>query len=256
MVSRELASMCRGEVVDEAFARSTEDRRARDIASQLRTEHQQSSDASHLGRIGTAFFIDGQARLLTANHVIEGCKKVTIVDKDHREIDANILAVDRTADIAMLAAAVSPVAIANFGPLTMLSDDRFVAIVGFADQGLPPLEPILASGRLLKTADEHDARGNLVFSADVRQGDSGGPMFDSRGSVIGIVKAKADTVRTFRETGREIEDIGLATGLPTVFDFLNRNNVSHQEKSGGKILDRDELLTAASKFVVRTECWN
>src|SRR5262249_50879066 len=155
------------------------------------------------------------------------------------------------ADLAMLSASADPKGIAYFRSGTSGPADAFVAIAGYPDQGFPPLEPILTKGTLLRAADPSNGSGNIFFRADVRQGNSGGPIFDSTGSVIGIVRAKVDTVRTFRETGRDIENVGIGTDLRVLINFLRSNHVSYHEASNGGAVNDQELSLSASKLVVR-----
>ncbi len=255
-VSRELGSACHGEVVSEEFAKAVEERRNNEIAHALQTEAQNKLQGLHLARIGTAFYVDEQARLLTNHHVIVDCKAVSIVETDRREIAATVLAVDNDADLALLGVTVDQHTVASFRSNENAAPDPFVAIVGYPDQGLPPIEPMITDGTLLRAGEHGSKGGTIVFRADVRHGNSGGPIFDSRGSVIGIVRAKIDTVRTFLASGRDIEDVGMGADLPAMLDFLRRNHVDYRETTGAGVLDDQEILATASKFVVRAECWN
>ncbi len=255
-VSRELGSACRGEVVTEAFAKTVEARRNDEIAKALRAEAHSKHEGVHLARIGTAFYVDEQARLLTNNHVVDGCKAMSIVESDRKEIPATVLAVDGDADLALLGVAVDQHAVAHFRADENASADPFMAIVGYPDQGLPPIEPMITSGTLLRAGDPALRGGSIIFRADVRHGNSGGPVFDSRGSVIGIVRAKIDTVRTFLASGRDIEDIGMGVDLPVILDFLRRNHVAYRVTTGAGVLNDQQILASATKFVVRAECWN
>ena len=255
-VSRELGSACHGEVVNEEFAKAVEERRNNEIAHALNTEAQNKLQGLHLARIGTAFYVDEQARLLTNHHVIADCKAVSIVENDRREVAATVLAIDNDADLALLSVTANQHAVASFRSNESAAIDPLLAIVGFPDQGLPPIEPMITMGTLLRAGDPGLKGGNIVFQADVRHGNSGGPIFDSRGSVIGIVRAKIDTVRTFFASGRDIEDVGMGVDLPTVLDFLRRNHVAYRETTGTGVLNDQEIMASASKFVVRAECWN
>lgn len=255
-VTRELGSSCRGEIVDEAFAKSIEESRTDAVARALRAEAQSSHDGLHLARIGTAFYVDEQARLLTDEHVVRGCKAVSVIEPDRHEHPATVLAVDQDADLALLAVKADGHATARFRSDQKAAPDPYVAVVGYPDQGLPPIEPMITSGTLLRASDPALRGGSIIFHAAVRHGDSGGPIFDSRGLVIGIVRSKIDTVRVFRASGRDIEDIGMGADLDVVLDFLNRNHVNYQRSTGAGVLEAEKILASAAAFVVRAECWN
>lgn len=254
-VSLVLSSDCRGEVVSEAFAKKVQARRDDAIARALRAETQNKPKGLRLARIGTAFYVDEQARLLTDNHVVDGCKAVSIRAKGGGQIPATVLAIDQNADLALLGVSVKQHAVAYFRAEQAAATDPFVAIVGYPDLGLPPLDPVITSGRLLRAAVRNLRGGSIIFHADVRHGNSGGPIFDSRGAVIGIVRSKIDTVRTFIATGRDIENIGTGADLPVMLGFLRRNHVAYRTTTGKGVLNDREILASAKKFVARAECW-
>ncbi|HKT16990.1 MAG TPA: serine protease [Stellaceae bacterium] len=255
-VTRDLASACRGEIVDESFAKSVEERRADAIARAVRAEAQTSHEGLHLARIGAAFYVDEQARLLTDEHVVRECKAVSIIETDRSERPASVLLVDPDADLALLAVKAEGHATARFRSDQAAAPDSYVAVVGYPDQGMPPIEPMITSGTLLRASDPALRGGSIIFHAAVRHGDSGGPIIDSRGLVIGVVRSKIDTVRVFRASGRDIEDIGMGADLDAVLDFLNRNHVNYQRSAGAGVLEAGKLLASAAAFVVRAECWN
>ena len=253
-VSRELSSACRGEVVSEAFAKTVEQRRDEAIARALRAQAQNTRDGMHLTRIGTAFYVDEQARLLTDNHMVEACKAMTVLEEGGKQLAATVLAVDPEADLALLGVSVPHHAVAHFRSEAGAIDPA-IAIVGYPDLGLPPIDPVITAGTLLRDDVRGLRGGSIIFHADVRHGNSGGPIFDSRGEVIGIVRAKIDTVRTFQASGRDIEDIGMGADLPVVLDFLRRNNVAYRVTTGAGALTNRQILASAAEFVVRAQCW-
>jgi serine protease Do len=253
-VSRVLSSDCHGEVVSEAFAKAVEQRHDDAIARALRAQAQNGHEGMHLARIGTAFYVDEQARLLTDNHVVEGCKAMSLLEEGGKQLPASVLAVDQVADLALLGVSVPRHAVAYFRS-DAAAVDPTISIVGYPDLGLPPIDPVIAQGTLLRTDVRALRGGSIIFHADVRHGNSGGPIFDSRGAVIGVVRAKIDTVRTFAASGRDIENIGTGADLPVILDFLRRNNVAYRVTTGTGVLTDRQILAAATKFVARAQCW-
>ena len=255
IVNRMLASQCKGKVVSEEEAKAIQERRNQRIAHILNAPPPSEPEGLRLSTIGTAFFVDETARLLTNNHIVEGCKSVTVATDDQKGLPATVLATDPKNDLALLQVAADNHPVATFHNADTANADSFVAIVGYPDQGLAPLEPIISAGTLIRAIDNTTMDGNIFFKADVRHGNSGGPIFDSRGSVIGIVKAKVDTVRTYSATNREIDDTGVGVGLPIVLDFLRRNDARYRIEKRDDVLNADQIMTQARSFVVRAECW-
>jgi serine protease Do len=254
IVSHVLASECRGEAVDEPFAKAVQERRDAATLHALQAQHQQGPDGLRLTRIGTAFYVDDAARLLTNNHVIEDCRSITIAEKASGETVASVLAIDAADDLALLGVKGSVHEVAHFRSDDANLADTFVATVGYPDQGMPPLQPMVTNGTLLRGAAGM-ADGNILFKAPVRRGNSGGPIFDSRGGVIGILRARVDEVQTYSATGRVVEDTAVGVGLGTVLDFLDQNGAKYQISQDSEVANTGQILTNAAAFVVRAECW-
>ena len=254
MVSRQLSSECRGEVVDEAFAKTVQERRDAATLRAFQAQTTKGPEGLRLARIGTAFYVDDAARLLTNNHVVQDCQALTVANKEDGVVVATLLAIDAGDDLALLGVKGSQHEVARFRGDDPIPGDTFVATVGYPDQGMPPLEPLMTDGTMLRPA-EGMADGNMLFRAAVRRGNSGGPIFDSRGLVIGIVRARIDEVKTYSATGRIVEDTAVGVGLPTVLDFLQSNGANVLFAQDSELTTRNGILAHATAFVARAECW-
>ena len=254
MVTRVLRSECRYEVVDEAQARAIQERR--DAAKQraLGGTSPKGPAGLQLAKIGTAFYVDDAARLLTNNHVVQDCRSITVAEKGSGEIPATVLAIDEADDLALLGVKGSQHEVARFRSDDSSLPDTFVATVGFPDQGLPPLQPMVVNGTLLRGAVGM-ADNSIVFKAPVRHGNSGGPIFDSRGGVIGIVRARIDEVETFSMTGHVVEDTAVGVGLGTMLNFLDNNGANYRVSQDSEVPDTSQILALATTFVVRAQCY-
>lgn len=254
MVTRVMRSECHFEVVDEAQARVIQDRR--DAAKQRALEGTSLKGPAglQLAKIGTAFYVDDAARLLTNNHVVQDCRSITVAEKGSGEIPATVLAIDEADDLALLGVKGSQHEVARFRSDDPSLPDTFVATVGFPDQGLPPLQPMVINGTLLRGGGGM-IDNSIVFKAPVRRGNSGGPIFDSRGGVIGIVRARIDEVETFSMTGHVVEDTAVGVGIATVLDFLDNNGANYRLSQDSEVPDTSQILALATTFVVRAQCW-
>lgn len=254
-VTRVLAGECRGEVIDEEQAKAIDARHDQKIIRALGQSEPPSPAGLRRASLGTAFYVDGAGRLITNNHIVDGCKALTILARTGEQAAARAVAVDTPLDLALLQADARPEAFAFFPTQIGTGSDAFVAMVGYPDQGLPPREPLVTAGTLLKSASGAVTTDRLVISANVRHGNSGGPLFDHQGQIIGIVYGKLDAARYYAATGREADDTGLAVPLPLVLDFLRRNGAQYQTRGGGELLNAQQILEHARPFVVRVDCW-
>jgi S1-C subfamily serine protease len=253
VVTRVLAAECRGRVVSDADAAGG--RRDEQIKRAIAAAPRIGRDGLRIASLGTAFYVDETGRLLTNHHVVAGCKLVTILAGSGEERPVTVLAIDAKEDLALLQADVTVRAAAVFGVEEGAGRNSVIATVGYPNQGLAPREPLVTTGVLLGVAAEGVSVGRLVIRADIRRGNSGGPIFDDRGRVIGLVYAKIDPVRVYDKTHLDVEDTGLGIPLSDVLAFLRRNDARFRQAKGGDMLEPGQILSLAQQFVVRADCW-
>jgi S1-C subfamily serine protease len=190
--------------------------------------------------------------LVTNHHVIADCEVVRIrFDGEHQE-DAKVLAVDAQHDLALLQASNHSPGFAWFRSGSANGLSGSVVAVGFPNQGLPTLMPVATQGTLLRA---NDGLGHIIINANVRHGNSGGPIFDTGGLVIGVVDARLDVARIFTETGKQLADTGVGVAAETVVDFLRRTNTRFYVREHNAETDTRHILELARSFVARAECW-
>ena len=135
--------------------------------------------------LGSGFIISSDGLILTNAHVVRDAKDVTVKLSDRREFTAKVLGTDTTTDIAVLRIEARDLPIVRLGdPKSLEVGDPVLAIgapYGFeqtATQGI-----VSAKGRSLPG----DAVVPFIQTdAAVNPGNSGGPLFDGTGSVVGI----------------------------------------------------------------------
>jgi len=150
---------------------------------------------------GTGFVIDARAGLvLTNNHVINGATSVTVTPvTSGLSYPARVLGYDRAHDVALLqlrgAAGLRAVSIGRSAQVRVGA--QVLALGNEAGQGgSPTVAPGVISGldRTIVASDQSSGltetlHGMMATSADIRPGDSGGPLADAAGRVIGISTA-------------------------------------------------------------------
>ncbi len=134
---------------------------------------------------GSGFIVSPDGLVLTNAHVVKDADTVTVKLTDHREFKAKVLGVDPTSDIAVLkidAHGLTPVRMGNSDQLNV--GDYVLAI------GAPfGLEETATAGIVSAKGRSLPGDGAVPFiqtDAAVNPGNSGGPLFDSSGAVVGI----------------------------------------------------------------------
>ena len=252
VVTHEMPGACHGTVVDEAEAAAIKARRDQQIARTLGKPMQKVPEGRRLASVGTAFYVDETGRLVTNHHVIADCEAVFIRFDGQPQLDAEVLAVDAQHDLALLQVSGRSPGFAWFRAGDGSGLGGSVVAVGYPNQGLPTVLPVATQGTLLRA---NDGLGHIVFNADVHHGNSGSPILDSGGLVVGIVEAKLDIARLFLQTGKQLEDTGVGVAGTTVVDFLQRTNTRFHVRDRSADTDIPHILALARTFVARAECW-
>ena len=141
---------------------------------------------------GTGFIISEDGYILTNNHVVSDGTTVTVTLNDGTEYEAKIMGADNDSDVAVLKIQADNLTPVNLGGSDEIVVGEDVAVIG---NPLGELTNSLTTGvvsalnRQIST-DRYEAINMFQIDAAVNSGNSGGPVFDSTGRVIGIVTAK------------------------------------------------------------------
>ncbi|MGE5642970.1 MAG: S1C family serine protease [Byssovorax cruenta] len=138
---------------------------------------------------GTGFFISEQGYILTNNHVVEGTKEVNIVLSDGSQQKATIVGTDPYADIAVLKTDGKVPAVANLGNSDKLDPGESVIAIGspLGDfKNTVTVGVVSATGRSIDNGNGYTIENLIQTDAAINHGNSGGPLVNLAGDVIGI----------------------------------------------------------------------
>ena len=146
--------------------------------------------------VGSGVIVNADAAILTAYHVVNEASEIEIFYADGSKTTAVLLAAEPENDIAVLAVAqppeiIVPAVLGN--PNAMRVGDEAYAVgnpLGLA--GSMSAGVISGFDRSLPISDELELHGLIQFDTAVNPGNSGGPLLNRRGEVIGIVTALAN----------------------------------------------------------------
>lgn len=173
--------------------------------------------------VGTGVVIKDDGTILTNFHVVSGAKRLRVTFFDGTEADAVVIGVQPEKDLAVLKPAKIPDDLepAILGSSQQLAPGDAVVAVGFPFGIGPSVSSGVVSGlnRHFKSPEGNQVMTGLIqFDAAANPGNSGGPLVNMSGEVVGIVTAilNPTSARTFIGIGfaTTIESAGSAVGLP------------------------------------------
>mgnify|MGYP000542529342 CR=1 FL=1 len=170
---------------------------------------------------------------------------------------AGVIGVDETDDLAVIRYSGPVAAIGQFRkPLNLAVGDR-IAVIGHPLHGLIAIKPIFVTGTVRDTGTAGQLRrwGRFAVNADIRRGNSGGPVIDAAGYVVGVVSAKINTPEMFKRTGTVMRNVGLIIRQDRVLRFLERFDIPYGTGGDRLPLDDEALAGIAGAFVARIGCW-
>jgi serine protease Do len=138
---------------------------------------------------GSGFFISDQGYILTNNHVVEGTQEVSIVLSDGTQEQATLVGTDPYSDIAILKANGKVPAVASLGNSDMLKSGESVIAIGSPlgnFKNTVTVGVVSATGRSIDTGRGYQIEDLIQTDAAINQGNSGGPLVNLAGEVIGI----------------------------------------------------------------------
>ncbi len=138
---------------------------------------------------GTGFFITDQGYILTNNHVVEGTKEVNIILSDGTQEKATIVGTDLYSDIAVLKADGKVPGVAKLGNSDVLKPGESAIAIGSPlgnFKNTVTVGVISATGRSIDTGNGYQIEDLIQTDAAINHGNSGGPLLNLAGEVIGI----------------------------------------------------------------------
>jgi S1-C subfamily serine protease len=205
-------------------------------------------------RTGTGFVVSASGHIITNNHVIDGC-----VGDIHGNLTSEASSVLRTVstdeinDLALLQAPMTFSNVAVIRANAVHSGDAIIAI-GFPFHGLLTSDFTVTSGIVSSLSGLLNDTRYLQISAQVQSGNSGGPLFDTSGDVVGVVSSKLNAIKFAKVTGDLPQNINFAVKTGAMRDFLDNSAVSYATAEPKQELKTAEIARQARAYTMLVSC--
>jgi S1-C subfamily serine protease len=200
---------------------------------------------------GSGFAVDDQ-HVLTNFHVIEGALRVEVAN-ERFTAPAEIVFSDPGNDIALLRVERTLPAAGRFRAELDIHLGEDVMVLGFPLQGLLGSGPQATAGNISALCGIGNHTGIVQFSAPIASGNSGGPILDQSGLIIGLVHASLNIDR-IREGGSNAENINFGVKGALVRAFLGTVGVEPHVVGGGAPRGRADIVREARTYIYRIRC--
>jgi hypothetical protein len=203
-----------------------------------------SSGENTKGSSGTAFFITNKGHLLTNNHVVDGCE-VSKINYKGKDYDTQLLATDKTLDLALLKADLRNKSYLNF------SSDEAKKMQKIYVGGYPLGKGLsddlkISSGIVSSLKGFEDNSNEIQIDAAINPGNSGGPIINGDGELVAIAVSGMSKDQT--------EGINFGIKASAAERFLKSNDLKTSSSFFSTSKNNDELLEILEEATVYTYC--
>jgi len=215
-------------------------------------EARRGSDKNIKVGSGTGFFINNAGHIVSNNHVIDQCNAVNAYYKgDARPL--KILAIDRKNDLAILKAEVRP------DDTFPVAKDDAILLEEIYVAGYPFGKSVSGSVKVTKGVVSSlsglgNNYSNIQIDASLQPGNSGGPIINKKGNVVGVAVAKLDYKKVLEAFNTIPENTNFGVKSSTLNQFLNANKISSTFPKGSDMSIKD-IGDKIEKATVYLDCW-
>jgi S1-C subfamily serine protease len=199
---------------------------------------------------GTGFFVSNNGYMITNYHVIEGSKEIAIVRRDGSILNAKFIKGDPLNDVALIKvnAITKPL---RFSDKVSLSKGEEVFTLGYPLLALQGQEQKATFGRVNALSGIKGDIRYCQIDIPVQPGNSGGPLLDKNGNVVGVVTATLNEYVTLRASGHLPQNVNYAVKSDYIIPLVRDSLTEGMEFTGSKPSKKDlpELIKSLEPSV-------
>ena len=218
---------------------------------------------------GSGFFVSKMGHVITNAHVVKGCSKVTVGGNANKQVPAEIINTDVSNDLALLKLSSLDMASAESKSLIQKLS---IVVVPLASKGLLRSEDVrlgekvlvagypfgdafsssikVTTGVVSSTRGVSDDSGQFQLDAAVQPGNSGGPIYDSGGNIVGVVISQLNK-NTF---GSFVENVNFGIKASIVRQFLVSSGLYSKKSEEAEEKSTEQLAEIAQNQALMVMC--
>jgi len=222
---------------------------------------------------GSGFFVSKMGHVITNAHVVKSCNKVAVGDNANTQVPAKVISADMRNDLALLKITSLEMASAESKSLIQKLS---IGIIPLSSKGLLREEDVrlgekvlvagypygdvfsntikVTSGIVSATRGAGDDSGQFQLDAAVQPGNSGGPIYDSGGNIIGVVISQLDKLKVAKAIGSLPENVNFGIKASTVRQFLMSNGLPSKKANQAEKKSTEQLAEIAQNQTLMVIC--
>ncbi len=204
---------------------------------------------------GSGFIVSRQGQILTNYHIVKGCSTIRTVIEGRKQ-SVTVVGADVANDLALLQLPSRVSTAARFREGRTIRAGDSVVVVGFPLRGLLASEATVSTGIVNALAGIGNDTRFLQISAPIQPGNSGGPLFDHAGQIVGVVVSKLDALRVAKATGDIPQNISFAINGTVAKAFLDANGVEYETGMSTRKMEPAEIGALAKQSTLPIECFH
>jgi S1-C subfamily serine protease len=156
---------------------------------------------AHVVEFGTAFATNSPTTYVTARHVVDGAVRIRLYCGPDKIAEATVLAVDTNNDLAVLESKMAAPAFLELAPADSAGPGDHVFTIGFPTPDLLGVAPKYSDGAISALSGFGDTRSLTQITVPIQPGNSGGPLVDAQGRVVGVIDSTAAVENFYKLSG-------------------------------------------------------
>ena len=204
---------------------------------------------------GSGFFINNQGYALTNNHVVEICEKM-VATLDGRQILFRVIATDKVNDIAIIAMDNTTRNFLKINEEGAKLGENVIA-VGYPLSGQLSDSVKITRGVVSSLSGIENNTGQIQIDAALQPGNSGGPIINEQGELVGIASAGLNKLLMAKKEKYIPENVNFAVATPIIVNLLKNKKIKY---TTGSYFSSDysgtELAEIGDNSTLQLLCYN
>ena len=231
----------------------------------LQSEKKKQIKKAKQNEIGSGFYVSKFRHIVTNQHVVNKCNKITVGDSISKQIPAELIASDKRNDLAILqtvsmemasadtksfvqklAVQIVPVLSGGLMRSEDVSGGEEILVAGYPLGNMVSDTIKVTKGIVSATKGMDNDVSQFEIDAVIRKGNSGGPVYDKRGNIVGVAVSRLNVNRT--------DTINFGIKGSTVKQFLSAHDIPTKWSNRKDKIDTKDIYKIASKQTVMVVC--